>query len=187
MTIARRILLLAGVTPLVLIALGVLNQTELGSIEQRSRFVAQVQVPSLSVLGNISRTFEEMRVALRDHVLATDPASRAAAREAFTTRQGELVRLLRQYADGLVSDERDRRLLDEFRVTHAEWTSEAEALMSLSESGRRETRLVCRLDWYLWTTCSPSIRAFISGESASYAAYMFTNCVSPPFEGTATP
>ncbi len=136
MTIARRILLLAGVTPLVLIALGVLNQIEIGSIERRSRFVAQVQVPSLSALGNISRTFEEMRVALRDHLLAIDPASRTADRETFTTRQGELVRLLRQYADGLVSDEQDRRLLDEFRASHAEWTSVAEAMMSLAESGR---------------------------------------------------
>jgi two-component system, sensor histidine kinase and response regulator len=138
MTIARRILLLAGVTPLVLIALGALNQIDLGSIEERSRFVAHVQVPSLSVLGNISRTFEEMRVALRDHLLATDPAAQAKAREAFAAREVELVRLLRQYADGLATGDRDRRLLDEFRATHAEWTKDAEAVMALAESGRHD-------------------------------------------------
>ena len=40
MTIARRILLLAGAVPLVLVALGVLNHLELARIESRSRFVA---------------------------------------------------------------------------------------------------------------------------------------------------
>ncbi len=138
MTIARRILLLAGMPALILIALGALNQIELGDVESRSRFVAQMQVPSLSALGNISRTFEEMRVALRDHLLATDPPVQAKARETFAARQIELVRLLRQYADAMVSDERDRRLLDEFRDTHAEWTKDAEAVMSLAEKHRRD-------------------------------------------------
>src|SRR5262249_48954695 len=138
MTIARRILLLAAATPLVLIALGALNQIELGGIESRSRFVSQKQVPSMSVLGNVSRTFEEMRVALRDHLLATDPAAQARAREAFAARRDGLARRLRDYADGVVSEERDRRLLDEFRATNAEWTADAETILSLAESHRRE-------------------------------------------------
>src|SRR5262245_28461304 len=105
MTIARRILLLAAATPLVLLALGALNQFELGNVEERSRFVAEKQVPSLSTLGNISRTFEEMRVALRDRVLAIDQAARDRAKDRFAQRESELGDLLRQYADGLVSDE----------------------------------------------------------------------------------
>src|SRR5262245_27098125 len=138
MTIARSIVLLAAATPLVLIALGVLNQTELAGIEERSRFVAQRQVPSLSGLGNVSRTFEELRVTLRDHLRATDPATQARMREAFTTRRIELVRLPRQYADTLISDDGDRRLLDEFRNASAEWITDAQTIMSLAESGRHD-------------------------------------------------
>ena len=37
----------------------------------------------------------------------------------------------------------------------------------ISASGRLVTRLVWRLDWYLWTTRRSAMRAFISGESAS--------------------
>src|SRR5262249_7601748 len=136
MTMARRILLLAAATPLVLVALGVLNQIELSSIETRSRFVAQKQVPSLSTLGNVSRTFEELRVVLRDHLRATDSTAQAAARAGFAARRSELVRLLRQYADALVSDDQDRRLLDDFRTTSSEWISDAERVMSLVESAR---------------------------------------------------
>src|SRR5262245_28486920 len=120
MTIARRILLLAAATPLVLVALGVFNQVELARIEGRSRFVAQKQVPSLSALGNISLAFEQIRVTLRDHLLA-DAAGRPAARKAFAAREADLVRLLREYADALVSDDQDRRLLDEFRIASAGW------------------------------------------------------------------
>jgi two-component system, sensor histidine kinase and response regulator len=138
MTIARRILLLAAVPPLVLTALGVLNQIEMGRVAKTARFMARTQVPSLSLLGNISLTFEEMRVDLRDHLLASDPAAREASRQAFAARRSELERLLGQYADTLVSDDKDRRLLDEFRATNAEWVNAAEGLMSLADSGRRE-------------------------------------------------
>jgi two-component system sensor histidine kinase/response regulator len=138
MTIARRILFLAAVPPLVLVALGVLNHVELAHIESRNLFVARTQVPSLSALGNISLTFEEMRVDLRDRLLATDPAVQAASRKAFEARRVELADLLRTYADTLISDDRDRRLLDEFRTTSAEWTSSAEALIALAESQRRD-------------------------------------------------
>src|SRR4029079_4175272 len=118
MTIARRILILAGAAPLVLLALGALTHLDLARIESHSRFVAETQVPSLSALGNISRAFEEMRVALRDHVLAPDAVSRARSRRALELHKGELDELLRRYADGLVSDDRDRRLLDEFKASN---------------------------------------------------------------------
>src|SRR5262249_33315465 len=83
-----------------------------------------------------SRTFEELRVVLRDHLRATDSTAQAAARAGFAARRSELVRLLRQYADALVSDDQDRRLLDDFRTTSSEWISDAERVMSLVESAR---------------------------------------------------
>ena len=138
MTIARRILLLASATPLVLIALGVLTHVELARIESGSRFVAQKQVPSLSALGNIARTFEEMRVALRDHLLASDDEGRTRAREALHARRAELEQMVRQFADTLVSDDRDRRLLDGFRASSAEWNSASADVVALSDAGQRE-------------------------------------------------
>jgi signal transduction histidine kinase/DNA-binding response OmpR family regulator/HPt (histidine-containing phosphotransfer) domain-containing protein/HAMP domain-containing protein len=144
MTIARRILLLAVTAPLVLIALGVFNHLEVARIESRSRFVVESQVPSLSLLGNISRAFEEMRVALRDHLLATDPETRTRFRDAIATRRADLDQMLRQYADNLVSDDRDRRLLNEFRASSGEWHSVAMEIMALTDGGRRDeaTRLL---------------------------------------------
>src|SRR5262245_749189 len=137
MTIARRIVLLAAAAPLVLLVLGVLNQTELRGIETRSRFVIEKQVGSLSALGNVSRSFEEMRVALRDHLRAGTPAAREAARKDFGSHREELARLLRQYGDAYVSDDKDRRLFDEFRGASAAWLTNAEAAMALVDSSRQ--------------------------------------------------
>ena len=138
MTIARRIALLAATAPLILLALGILNQTELRGIETRSRFVIEKQVGSLSVLGNVSRSFEEMRVAMRDHLRAQGPAGRDEAREAFRAHRNELTRLLQQYGDVFVSDDKDRRLLDEFRGASTEWLANADAAMALGDAGRHD-------------------------------------------------
>jgi PAS domain S-box-containing protein len=137
-TIARRLLLLAAAVPLVLVALGVLNHVELGQIESRSRFVSETQVPSLAALGNVSRAFEEMRVSLRDHVLAEDEAGRDKARASFDGLRAELDQRLRDYADSLISDERDRRLLDDFHDTYGTWTATAAQVMSLADAGQHD-------------------------------------------------
>ena len=137
MTIARRILLIAAAAPMVLVALGVFNQIELAGIEDRSRFVSE-RVPGVSAVGTIALAFEEMRVALRDHLLAADPSARLTARRAFAERRDEIARTTRRYAGTLVSDDTDRRLLDEFSTASARWMDGAEQVMALVEEGRRE-------------------------------------------------
>ena len=45
----------------------------------------------------------------------------------------DLDRLLNQYADTLISDEKDRRLLSDFRDFAAQWTAEANKLIELNK------------------------------------------------------
>jgi PAS domain S-box-containing protein len=138
MTIARRISLLAVAAPLVLVALGVVNYQALDRIESRMRFVAEIQVPSLSGLGRISTLYGEVRAALRDHLIAPDGEGRRRARETIASRRVELEKLLGGYADRLVADDRDRRLLEAFRVSCARWIAAAEEVVALSDEGRRD-------------------------------------------------
>src|SRR4051794_29453274 len=105
MTIARRLLILLAVPLVGLLALGVLTRMQLENIEERTRFVAEKQVPSLAALGNISRSYAELRVDVRSFVLARNQVELAVARSGFDEREAELGRLLRQYADSLISDE----------------------------------------------------------------------------------
>lgn len=138
MTIAKRLLLLLAVPLVGLVALGVLTRMQLEDIEAHSRFVAENQVASLAALGNVSRSFAEMRVNFLGYLLSTNPVERAAAKSAFDEDKSELNRLLRQHADKMVADEKDRRLLNDYTELSREWTTEAEEAMALVEAGRRD-------------------------------------------------
>src|SRR6476660_5640324 len=105
MTIAKRLVLLLAVPLLALVGLGTFTLLQLRTVETRSRFVAELQIPSLAALGNISRTFSGLRVEVRNHVLATSEAERVNIRSAFERDEAELVRLLDRYERSLISDD----------------------------------------------------------------------------------
>jgi signal transduction histidine kinase/DNA-binding response OmpR family regulator/HPt (histidine-containing phosphotransfer) domain-containing protein/CHASE3 domain sensor protein len=138
MTIAKRLVLLLAVPLLALVGLGAFTRWQLTTMETRSRFVAELQVPSLAMLGNISRTLADLRVKLRDQVLATSEAERVSARATFERDEGELDRLLHQYERSRISDDRDRQLLNDYRTQYRGWLDRAKQIMSLATAGRRE-------------------------------------------------
>ena len=138
MTIAKRLVLLLAVPLLALVGLGVFTRLQLTTIETRSRFVADLQIPSLAALGNISRTFAELRVHVRNHVLATSEAERASVRSTFERGEAELNRLLDQYERNLIADDQDRRLLNDYRNQYRDWLDGVKQVMSLAAAGRRE-------------------------------------------------
>jgi len=141
MTIAKRLIVLLTVPLLALIGLGVFTRLQLRDIERDGRFVAEMQIPSLAGLGNISRAITELRVELRNHILATTDAERSNIQSEFNRNRAELNRLLTDYEERLVSDERDGRLLNEYRSLSREWLAGATEVMSISAQGRRD--VVC--------------------------------------------
>src|SRR5688572_4896528 len=111
MTIARRLIILLTVPLVALVGLAIFTRLQLGHVEESSRFVADSRIVALATVGNLSRSFSEMRVNVRSFVLATTDAQRDAARAAFDQDQQDVKRLLREYADHSILDETDRRLL----------------------------------------------------------------------------
>jgi len=137
MTIARRLTLLLAVPLLVLAALGVLTLIQLARINTRTRVVVEVQAQSLAAIGNITRTVGELRVDVRDDLMAADAAARKAARDGFEASTAELSRRFGHYADALVSDARDRTLFEEYRRSADQWVSGARQVMALIDEGRQ--------------------------------------------------
>ena len=136
MTIAKRLILLLAVPLVALLGLGVFTRLQLAKIEARSRFVAESRIVALATLGNLSRGFTEMRVNVRSHLLASDEAQRVKARAEFDEDEQDVSRLLQQYADRLVLDDKERRLLSEFQALSGEWTAGAKQIMALENEGR---------------------------------------------------
>ena len=79
-----------------------------------------------------------MRADERDDILATNDASRAAIQKAFNREEANLNTLLKEYADGMVSDDRDRRMMNDFQDAMRNWMAGARQVMALSAQGRRE-------------------------------------------------
>ena len=136
MTIGKRLLILVTVPLLALLGLGVFTRLRLAQIEASSRFVVESRIVALAALANLSRSFAELRVNVRSHLLAVDDAQRAAALAEFDGDEQDVDRLLRQYADRLILDDKERRLLGEFELLGREWITRARQAMSLANDGR---------------------------------------------------
>jgi PAS domain S-box-containing protein len=141
MTIGKRLIVLLAVPLVGLLALGILARVQLQTIEERSRFVAESQLASVALLGNISRHFAEIRVNLRSVLLARDQPGRSAALALFDEDARELNEFLQQFGDSFVTDERNRRLLGDFRTLSEQYLREARQVMALSEAGRHDDAL----------------------------------------------
>ena len=86
--------------------------------------MADLQVPSLAALGTISRTFAELRMDVRNRVLATSEAERLSVRSTFERIEAELGRLFDQFRRNLISDDRDCLLLNDYRNRYGNgWTA----------------------------------------------------------------
>src|SRR4030095_17145747 len=94
MTIARRLLILLAVPLVALLGLGVFPRMQWSKIEERSRFVAESRVSALATVGNLSRSFAELRVSVRSYLLVTNQAPRAAVRARFDEEQQDVTHLL---------------------------------------------------------------------------------------------
>ena len=127
MTIARRLGVLVAVPLAALLGLAGLVFYELSLVESRSRFVAESQIPALAIVGNVSRTFEQLRVHMRTHLLARTPEERARAMAAFDSADTDITRLLNRYRDSIPSDGTGRGLIEDYRQTSREWIAGAQA------------------------------------------------------------
>jgi two-component system, sensor histidine kinase and response regulator len=138
MTIAKRLIVLLAVPLAALLGIGVFTRLQLSKIEDRSQFVAKTQIPSVATLGNLSRNFQELRVNIRNCLLATDQQEQGKARSAFDATEAEVTRLLREYGGQWISDDKDRRLLNDFEGTYREWLVGARQAARLAAEGHRD-------------------------------------------------
>jgi nitrogen fixation negative regulator NifL len=138
MTIAKRLMILLAVPLIALVGLGLFIRSQLLEVESSSRFVSEAQIPSLAVLGNLSRNVEELRVIVRSHLLTTNRAEQEKIEAAFAKTEMEVTRLLSQYGDSLVTGDQDRRLFNDYRTASHDYILGAKQVMSLSAQGKHE-------------------------------------------------
>ena len=135
MTITTRLIILLAIPLLILVGLGFFVRSQLRQIETSSRAVEETRIVSLSMLGNISRTYAEMRISLRIHLTSDNTDDRVRYLAFFQEQQKRLVTLLHQYSDTLVSDDKDRGLLEDYRSLTTDYISNAQQAIAFAEEG----------------------------------------------------
>ena len=138
MTIKQRLMILVAFPLMFMIAIGVLTRQQLARIDNTTRFAAESRVTALARLGDITRSYLKMRISVRNFILAADPSAQATARAEFDAARSDLFRLVGDYADHLVTDDRDRRLMNDFRILNQDWLDRVDREMTLAAEGRRE-------------------------------------------------
>jgi methyl-accepting chemotaxis protein len=110
MTITRRIAGIVVLSVLALLLVGSLGLHDLYRANERFDVVETNVLPSVDLLDKAVRTLGRMRLATYQHVLASDPATKAKLAGAITELDDELTGLLARYERDLVVDDEDRRL-----------------------------------------------------------------------------
>src|SRR5262249_38188456 len=88
--------------------------------------------------ATILQNFEDLRSDARTFLLVDDASARNALQQDFDRKKTEVSRLLRDYEDTLVSDDRDRRLTTEPRERTREWIGGAERSLALRAADDRK-------------------------------------------------
>lgn len=138
MTIGKRLVAMLAVPLVALVVLAAVLRLQMQEVEARSQFIAGIQVPSIELIGQIARSFSEMRVHARDFLLAGSPNARQAARDLYEEDRTIILRDFQRYAEKLITDDEDRRLFTEFRDSTREWITIIEGMFNLAAAGRRE-------------------------------------------------
>jgi PAS domain S-box-containing protein len=136
MNIAKRLALLLAVPLLALAGLAIFVHLQLATIDDRGQNMADIQVPTLAIIGSVTRAYGEVRVDARDYITATDPGQRNALAAHFRLTQAEMERLFEYYARALVVGQEDRQLLENFRRLVTEWTAGAKEAMAEADRGQ---------------------------------------------------
>lgn len=90
MTIAKRLVQLLAVPLAALLGLALVTRYQLSKIAERTGFVAESRIDAMATLGNLSRSFAELRVDVRSYLLASNQMQRAAWRVAFDEDESEV-------------------------------------------------------------------------------------------------
>jgi len=138
MSISRRLFILLAVPIASLLALGIIGYIARLRIERETKFLAEVQVESLAVIGRVARSFAELRIDARNCVLAQNSRDAEQARAEFETERANLSAQLAKYGDALITGERDRRLFGDFQRLADDWIQGAAQVMDDAVAGRRD-------------------------------------------------
>ena len=137
LTVAKKMGLLAGIALLGIAILTGLNQSLVGKVFEAANYNSVNTVPSLLVLSDVRQEIARYRLRVDRHVMNTDAAKMAALEKSVKEAADNTEKLFKKY-EGLISDDKDRALLQKVRDAFSSYMDDANLVMAESRANRND-------------------------------------------------
>ncbi len=135
MSIAKRLILLLMTSVIALIVLTVVSLVQMGRVYDTANYSNDNIVPSILVLDKALFEFAHIRVRLYRHVLNTDAKAMADIEKKIHEAEDEVTKALKDY-EPLVTNEEDRKLLDEDKRSFTAYMEVVRKTLALSSANQ---------------------------------------------------
>ena len=131
MSIARRLILLLIASLAALLVMTLVNLQQMNKVYQSANYANENIVPSLLVLDQALNEFAHVRVRVYRHVLNSDPKVMADIEKKVLEAAEHVDKALKDY-EALISNDEDRRLLEEEKRTFADYMAGTRHVLEIS-------------------------------------------------------
>ena len=132
MNIANRITLILVVALLSLVGVGSYAIWGLGAAQERFEYVQENTVPSIKVLEQAGVEVQQIRVTVRDHLLADNAVDKTAVAKKIDEYRQLVEKHLTRYEKDLISDETDRKMVAADRAALSQYMEVIKTLLERS-------------------------------------------------------
>ncbi|WP_199055234.1 methyl-accepting chemotaxis protein [Aquitalea sp. ASV15] len=138
MNISQRLALTLGIALLALLGIGSFGLYEQNLANERFNYLKANTFPSISTLDEAQDALTQSRTGTYRHVIDHDPAQKEKDLQAINSNDQRLDDALARYEKELISNEDDRKLLEQDRKLLQEYRSSRNALLQLSKDNKTQ-------------------------------------------------
>jgi len=137
MTVTKKMILLISAAILGLAGLAWLGQDRMDLVYEKTNYANINSVPSIVVLANAGESLGRLRIRVYRHVLNTDAAKMSEIETTIKEAQDGVEKALKGY-ESLISDDRDKQMLDDDRAAYNDYLKGVEKTLNLSRENKNE-------------------------------------------------
>src|SRR5574343_710243 len=140
MSISKRLMLLLAASMVALIVVASLSYTQTQRVFKEANYGNEMVVPSILTIANGQKHFQSLRIRVYRHVLNTDAKAMADIETTIEESKAGVAAALKAY-EALISDDEDRRLLEDEKKAFAAYSAALIPTLDMSRQNRSEEAL----------------------------------------------
>jgi methyl-accepting chemotaxis protein len=137
LNIGKKLLVSFTIVSLILVILGIISLFQMRSIANRAEYIAINTVPSIKAIDNVQILISQYRRKQLQHVISTTKFQMDDLEKNMLQIKEHTDDILKKY-QSLLSDEKDRALLEQSQSTYKKYIDESELFIPLSRELKSE-------------------------------------------------